>query len=199
MAERHYNRDEMQAILARAIERQAKSAGHDDLSHAQLLETAREVGLSAAEIDAAVAEVDRTKSRDAIVAELQIERRHHLRSHLITYVAVNLGLWGIDAATAGMGVSPQAGWHWIVASGWAIGLLLHGWRALAASPERLALDAERWQRRRQRKLQKQQMQRAIEGAVTDAVRTGADVLSRLLDPDRRRDRAVRRNERDRRP
>lgn len=199
MAERHYSREDMQAILARAIERQAKASGQDDFSHAQLMEAAREVGLSPAEMESAVAEVDRTRMRDAVVGQLQTQRKRRLRGHLVTYMAVNLGLWGVDWATAGMGVNHQPGWHWIVAASWGIGLLLHGWRTLTADPASLAHDAERWQRRQQRKLQKQHMQRAIEGAVTDAVTTGADALSRLLDPDRQRDRESRRRERDRRP
>lgn len=199
MAERHYSREEMQAILARAIERQAAGTSHDDLSHAQLLETAREVGLSPAEIEAAVAAVDRLQARDRVIGQLQLHRRQQLRGHAVVYLAVNLGLWGIDFATASMGVNHRPGWHWIVAAGWGIALQLHAWRTFRANPETLKRDAERWQQRQQRKLQKQQMQHAIEGAVTDVVTTGADALSRLLDPQRQRERDQRRRDRDRRP
>lgn len=194
MADRHYTRDEIQAILARAIERQAHGAGDADLSHAQLLETAREVGLSQAEIEAAVADMDRSRARGLVVAELQERRKTRLKHHIAVFVAVNLGLWGIDAATAGMGVNAQAGWHWIVLAAWGIGLAIQGWWTFNADPASLSRAAERYQRRRARKLQQQQMQQAIEGAVTDVVTTGADALTRLLDPERQK-----RRDRDRRP
>ncbi len=196
MAERQYSREELQAILARALERQAKGPGSDGLSHAQLLETAHEVGLSPAEIAAAVAEVDRTRARDALTAELQQQRRERLRNHVATYLAVNLGLWGIDWATTAMGTNAQGGWHWIVAAAWGMGLLLHALRSVLADPATLARDAERWEARRQRKLQKQQMKRAIEGAVTDAVTTSTAALTRLLDPNRAPRRDGRRRDRD---
>ena len=185
--------------MARALEKQAKRAGQDDLSHAQLLETAQEVGLSPAEIEAAVGEVDRQRSHNQIMAQLQRQQRQGLRGHFAAYITVNLGLWGVDLATAGMGVNQQAGWHWIVAAAWGIGLAMHAWRTFNADPQSLSRAAARWQEKRARKLQQQQMQRAIEGAVTDAVTTGADALSRLLDPERQRERDVRRRERDRRP
>ncbi len=195
MPERHYSREELQAILARAIERQAKSAGSDGLSHAQLLETAHEVGLLPAEVAAAVAEVDRGRARDALTAELLQQRRHRLRSHVATYLAVNAGLWGIDWATAAMGVNAQGGWHWVVAAAWGVALLLQVLRGVLADPATLARDAERWEARRQRKLQKQQMKRAIEGAVTDVVTTSTAALTRLLDPNRAPRRSGRRRDR----
>lgn len=187
MPDRHYDREELQVILARALERQARAAGRDDLSHEQLLETAREVGLSPAEIDAAIADVDSARSQRAVVTALQAQQRQRLRSHAAAYLAVNLGLWGIDWATAAMGVNPQSGWHWIVAAAWGIGLLLHAWRTLTAGPAELAQKAARWQARQARRRQKQAMQRAIEGAVTGAVTTGADALTRLLEQRKRPD------------
>ncbi len=196
MAERHYSREEMQAILARAIEQQAHGATQDDLSHAQLVETAREVGLSPAEIATAVAEVDARRARDVVVARLQVRQRQRLRNHAVAYVAVNLGLWAIDFLTATWGSNQQPGWHWLVAMSWGIGLALHVWRTFAADPASLARDAERWQARRQRKIQKQKMQQAIEVAVSDVVEASVNAYSRLVDPQRRRNRDRRGRDRD---
>ena len=199
MAERQYSREELQAILARAIERQANGAAHDHLSHAQLLETAKEVGLTQAEIEAAISALDRRRAQDIVVAQMQSQRRKAFQGHLASYVAVNLGLWGIDWATSAMTANQQPGWHWIVAAAWGIGLALHGWRALFADQTTLRQAAERWQRKQQRKLQKQQMKRAIEGAVTQAVTTSVDAYTRMLDPQRQREREKRRRDRDQWP
>lgn len=194
MAERHYSREEIQAILARALERQAHGTTQDDLSHAQLVETAKEVGLSPAEIATAIAEVDARRRRDVVVARLQVRQRQRLRNHAVAYLAVNLGLWAIDFLTATWGSNQQPGWHWLVAACWGIGLALHGWRVLAADSTRLQQQAARWQQRQARKQQQQEMQRAIEGAVTDVVTTGASALSRLFEAQRQR-----KHDRDRRP
>lgn len=186
MADRQYSRDEMQAILARAIHKQAAAgSGSDDLSHAQLLETAKEVGLSPAEIASAIAEFDAHRGRAAGIAALRVRQRHQLRNHVAAFVAVNLGLWAIDAVTAGGASNGEPGWHWIVAASWGVGLLLHAWRVWSADEASLAAAAARWERRRQRKQREAAMARAIEGAVTDAVTEGANALSRLLNPDGR--------------
>ena len=182
MGERQYSREEMQAILARALERQGRTDG-DGYRHAQLMETAQELGLSPAEVEAAIADVGRVAERDRAVAALVRDRQRGFRGHLVAYVAVNLGLWGVDLATAAMGVNTQTGWHWIVAAAWGIGVMAHAWRVFGRDPEALAQDAQRRLERRARKARQREMQRKIETAVTEAVTTSADALSRLLKPD----------------
>lgn len=188
MAPRQYSREEMQAILAKALERQSSAQG-DTFEHTQLLETATELGLSQAEVDAAIADVASARQRDAAVAGVLARRRRGVIGHGVAYLAVNLGLWGIDLATESMGVNPQGGWHWIVAASWGIGLVMHAWRALSQNPEELARAAEKQRIALQRRARQKEMEHAIETAVTDVVTTSADALSRILKPhdrDRRR-------------
>jgi len=54
MTEHRYTRDEIDSILGRAIEREH---GSGDLSHADLVAAAREVGISADALESAATEV----------------------------------------------------------------------------------------------------------------------------------------------
>ncbi len=173
-----YNRSEIQAILGRALDNQAN--GGDGYTHAQLLETARELGLTPAEVQAAIAAEQEAAERQALTATVLASRRRGLRSHAVAYGAVNAMLWVVDALTVGMGSNPQPGWHWLVAALWAVGLTVHAFKVLFADPQEIAAQVEALRQQRLRRLRSEEMQRAIEGAVTEVVSTGAEALSRVL-------------------
>lgn len=173
-----YNRAEVQAILGRALDKQADKS--DGYSHAQLLETARELGLSPAEVQAAIAAEEQAAERETLTLAVLAQRRQGLRGHTTAYLAVNAILWAVDAVTASMGANQQPGWHWLVAALWAVGLAVHAFKVLATGPEDLAAEVEALRQARIRQQRTEQMQRAIEGAVTDVVSSGAEALSRVL-------------------
>lgn len=173
-----YNRAEVQAILGRALDKQAVAG--DGYSHAQLLETARELGLTPAEVQAAIAAEEEEAERRALTATVLANRRRGLRGHAMAYVAVNAILWIVDVVTAGMGSNEQPGWHWLAAALWGVGLAIHAFKVLVAHPDDVAAEVEALRQERIKRLRNEQMQRAIEGAVTEVVSTGAQALSRVF-------------------
>lgn len=173
-----YNRAEVQAILGRALDKQADRG--DGYTHAQLLETARELGLTPAEVQAAIAAEEDAAERRALTATVLANRRRGLRGHGMAYVAVNAILWVVDAVTAGMAENQQPGWHWLVLALWGVGLAIHGIKVLVAHPDDVAAEVEALRQERIKRARNEQMQRAIEGAVTEVVSTGAQALSRVF-------------------
>lgn len=144
------------------------------------METARELGLTPAEVQAAIAAEQEAAERRALTATVLAMRRRGLRGHGIAYGAVNAALWVVDVVTAGMASNQQPGWHWLVAALWGVGLAIHAFKVLVAHPDDIAAEVEALRQERIKRLRNEQMQRAIEGAVTELVSTGAEALSRVF-------------------
>ena len=94
---RSYSRDEAQAILARAVERQ-HGAG-DQLTHEELLGIARELGVSGEAFEAAAAGIG-----DHVVIEREVNlrvmrARRGFLFHLVPFLLVNLLLVTINVMT----------------------------------------------------------------------------------------------------
>ena len=107
----------MNAILSRALE---QTTG-DQVTHAELLDLARELGLSADAIQSAAAEVDAQKSDVPI---LRRWRRKALRGFLIHGVAYvfSIATLALLLATSGEPLSPAV----VIMLLWGIGLASHG-------------------------------------------------------------------------
>lgn len=148
MSERRYSREEVDAILGRAVERERSA---DELSHDQLVAVAQEVGLSAASIERAITEIA-TERRDR--DELAQLRRNDWRGflhHLIPYLCVCSLLVMINVLTTSFP------WALFPILGWGIGILSH--LLAVAMPNREHLE-RRLQRRREREQERDRRLRA---------------------------------------
>src|SRR5262245_47088601 len=96
-SDRRYTQEEVDAILKRALEREgAKKIGGDALSHQDLLETAREVGIEPSQVEAAIAEVRLDDEKLALRQEWLERRRANFRGMLVTWVSIGAMLTFIN-------------------------------------------------------------------------------------------------------
>jgi hypothetical protein len=116
MPDRVYSKEEFDAILARAIELQ----GHGEAtSHAELVATAREIGVAPEALEKAAAEVLGRRRDDQALRALRARQWRGFLAHLVPYVCVGMLLGFINIATGGFP------WAVIPMLGWGIGLASH--------------------------------------------------------------------------
>lgn len=143
---RSYSDEELQAILRRALERQAETS--DNFGHDELVAAAREVGLDESAVERAIDEISFERDRGRIRDELRRRRREKWVRHLITYLAVVGGLLGLHA------LALVESWVYWVAFGWGIGLVLDTYGKLRApTDEEVERQAERLNRKERRRAQ----------------------------------------------
>ena len=166
MPERRYSRDEVDAILGRAIERER---GGDELSHEQLLAIAQEVGVSADSIERAATEISvEVRQRDDL-ARLRKNAWRGFVAHLIPYVCVNGLLIVLNLLTT------RFPWALFPILGWGIGILSHLLAVAMPNPDRLARQLERERERERRR----QLKTRVDARARDfevAVGEGAAAL-----------------------
>ena len=136
--ERSYTREEVNAILARAVERQ-----HRDLTtHKELVEAAREIGLGPEAIDAAAREVEASRGDEEERRRVREKLRRRLFNHAFSYVLVMAFLLAVNLLTS-------TAYMWVVwpALGWGLGLMFHLRAALFPDDRRLARAARRERKR----------------------------------------------------
>lgn len=192
-----YSDAEVEEILRRAIERQQKDV--TGVSHDDLVAAAGEIGIAAADVEAAVAEVRAGKTGEAparadvaespavvdddaaLDAQDRKSRRARFTRHLATYVVVNAFLAGMNVLTGGQW------WVLWVILGWGIGVALQGLGLLLPEdPRRRERRLRRLQARRDKEarrfrerdmqLQKKQTRRAREKDFERAVQEGVGLL-----------------------
>ena len=162
---RSYSREEVQAILASAVERQHGQG--DQLTHDELLAIGKELGVSNEAIELAAAGIG-----DDIEVQRQVRSRvHGLRRgflyHLVPFILVNVFLAAINFVTGG----PP--WFLFPLLGWFIGLGSHAIVALAPNRDKI----ERQVRRRiEREREKQRRRNERGGALTDGARRVAEAV-----------------------
>jgi hypothetical protein len=110
---RKYSQEEVSAILRRALERQGSSSA---ITHDELIETAKELGIDPSALEAAVNEQTTVGEYETARAEYLLRRRQKFFEHLRAYLIVNLVLFFIDLVTSG-GV-----WFFWPLFGWGIGI-----------------------------------------------------------------------------
>jgi hypothetical protein len=132
---RSYTQDEVEAILRRALERRPADA----LSHQDLLDSARAVGIDAETLEAAAAELREERALQREKEARQVQRRRRFGRSLLVYVLVNALLFGIDMLTTG------GTWFYWVLFGWGLGMV--------AQLMALLMPREETQEQRQRRLE----------------------------------------------
>lgn len=112
-ASKNYSREEVNAIIRRALEMK----NQDGVSHNDLLETARELGLDDATMELAIdQQLAELKVQDKKNAQIE-KRKQKFHQHLWSFIIVNVMLLFINIFSGG-------GWwfQWAFL-GWGIGLL----------------------------------------------------------------------------
>jgi hypothetical protein len=95
---RQYSTDEVGAIVRIALERHGTEGR---ISHDELLETAREIGVSADDMEEAVAEEARIREARAAIEARRMRARRWFSANLIAYIVVNAALFAIDRTMTG--------------------------------------------------------------------------------------------------
>ncbi|MDB5034162.1 MAG: hypothetical protein JWQ98_1403 [Chlorobi bacterium] len=111
---RKYSPDEVNAILRRALDRQG--SGSATITHEDLLETARELGLEPAQVEAAMAEQEELGATENAKEAWKAQRKRKFFEHLRTYIIINSILILLDLFTGGHT------WFIWPLFGWGIGL-----------------------------------------------------------------------------
>ena len=184
---RRWSEEEVEEILRRALERQQKAAtAREGTSHEDLVAAAREVGIDAADVEAAASDLAREKAPRPQQAAPLVRRsplRRFLRS-AAGYAVVNAFLFALNQATG-----HAAWWHW-VAIGWGIGLGFQALRLFFPTEDdarkeahRAARDAERQERRARRHAQRaaaKEVEREFEEAVEAGVAALMGAVTRRI-------------------
>lgn len=185
---RTYSSEEVQAILARALE-DASGRG-DDLSHDDLLAIGRELGVSAQAIEAAADNVGDQVAVDKLVQNRVRASRRGLVNHLMAFVLVNALLAVINVTLGG----PM--WFLWSVFGWGIGLAFHMRAVLLPDRERMAEQARRKLERDAKRARREQIRedvrrgvgqggKVIEAAVQDVVAETLGVVADAIAGSRR--------------
>lgn len=119
---RQYTTEEAASIITRVLDRQNGESGR--ISHDELLETARDIGVTTLELEAAV--VEETKLRaEKIVRDEQRQRALRLLiRHLVTYVVVGAFCFVLDMQVT------HGTWYFRVILVWGVLVVLHAVRVL---------------------------------------------------------------------
>jgi hypothetical protein len=131
--ERRYNEQEVRAILERAL-RQDKADGS---SHSDLLDAAREVGISTSAVEQAALEVEQGRELELARQRVISRRRSGFTSHLVAFIAVNVFLLAINLIT-----SPGHLWSVFPLLGWGLGMVFSARAGLSKEVSERALLRE---------------------------------------------------------
>ncbi len=114
---REYTNEEAASIITRVLDRQNGEGGR--ISHDELLETARDIGVTTLELEAAVVEETRLRAEKIVRDE---ERQRALRwvlRHLAAYV-----VGGAFCFVLGVRVTGGVWYLWVLL-GWGLGVAVH--------------------------------------------------------------------------
>ncbi len=112
---RQYDNDEVNRIIRRAL----KLENEDTISHQDLIETARDIGLDPQIVEAAIEQEQQATKKEKIRKVWLKRRKVGFYSHLWSYLIVNGALLLINNFT------PGPWWFQWSVFGWGIGLAFH--------------------------------------------------------------------------
>lgn len=162
MADRRFTHDQAREILRRA-ERKETAESDDALSERELFETAKELGIEAADLERAIGEIDREGELAAALREVKADRRGGLRTHLFAFFIVNASLAFIDWRTGGP--------SWVIWPFffWALWLFVHVVSFVAPDNDKLLQKAQRRVRSRRWKERGKKLARAVDKGVGELI------------------------------
>ncbi|MCU0426530.1 MAG: 2TM domain-containing protein [Candidatus Kapabacteria bacterium] len=113
-----YTQEEMERILQRALSQRAQSG---NVSHDQLVEVGRELGLSEQDLMRAIDEEDRVGAFEDAKQEVIRKMRSEWRNHFGSYLGVNAVLLTVNAIQ----MHGRLTWALATTLGWGIGMTIH--------------------------------------------------------------------------
>lgn len=136
-----YRQEDVQQILQIAIARQVDNG---ELTRAELVEIASELGISALDLDRA--------EQEWLLLQGEQQERHafnryqqcKFRQHFVRYAIVNTFLILLDLVTGG-----GLGWSLYVVLGWGLGVALNAWKAYQTDGVDYEEAFSKWRRKRQ--------------------------------------------------
>lgn len=170
-----YSRDEVQAILGRALEQQQRTK-NDALTHDELSAVAREMGVSDEALASATVAIREERAVQAEVDRLVARRRRGFSGHLLAWFLV----CALFAVANVMTATPP--WSLLVALGWGVGLAFHARAAFFPDRERLAARARLHIERDRRKAEFRRHAREVEKAVSEGVVDVLHAVAKVIDP-----------------
>jgi hypothetical protein len=120
-----YTNDEVASILTRALDRQNEGAR---ISHDELLETAREIGVTTLEIEASIVEETKHRAARIVWEEEQSRRVRAFLQHLGAYVVLGAFAFVLDTKLSG-----GVWWYWLLPA-WGLGVAAHAARTFVLRP-----------------------------------------------------------------
>jgi hypothetical protein len=135
-----YNPDDVQQILQIAIAQQSSSG---ELTRAQLLEIASDLGISASELASAEQEWLTVQGEVQERSAFRHYQQSKVKQHLTKYLIANIFLVLMDLLSGG-----GLGWSLYVLLGWGLLLALDTWKTLNAGSESYETAFQNWRRRR---------------------------------------------------
>jgi len=121
---RQYSSDDVNRIIRRAL----KIEQSESISHEELIETARELGIDPVKIETAIkmetSSMEREQARNAYL----VRKRSKFKANLWSYIIVNSALFLINCMT------PGSWWFQWVLLGWGIGLVFELRKAYFPTP-----------------------------------------------------------------
>lgn len=138
---RRYTREEVDAILGRALRAQHDEGG---MTHEELVAAAKEIGVTADQIDAAARDVGDGHEIEKRVATHMRRRWRGFATHLTSYLLVMAFLGFVNFMTTG--------YPWVVwpAAGWGLGLAFHVMGLLSGDPEKIEQKIRKREQKRVR-------------------------------------------------
>lgn len=156
-SEQNYSQDDIEKILARAL---AFRGNRDSITHSQLVEVARELGLSDSDLERAI-EIERTeRPLQEAMQEIMQENKREVYTHFAIFGLVNPPLFYFTAQLTG---------EWWVAAialaGWTAGFVGHAWSNLFPAKSTLIKAAEKLLRKREGKTLGRQITNLVSGEI----------------------------------
>ncbi len=139
--ERRYSQAEVKTILDRALQREDA----DGLTHGELLEVAREVGISPEALESAAADLREVQEQQRAREQILQRRRRHFFVHLRIFFAVQVFLIAINLLT-----SPHALWFVFPLLSWSLALFFAAQFGLSKHVSDRQLQREQKRTRRYR-------------------------------------------------
>ena len=142
---RQYTTEDVTRIIRRAL----KMAPDESVSHQELLETAREMGIAPDRIEAAVALEAEAMKREKAEAAYLARKRSAFKARLYSFITVNIVVFIINVIT------PGPWWFQWVLLGTGIGLVIAFRKAYFPDPQRVKWAMQRSERLKARRDRRQ--------------------------------------------
>ncbi|MBA3531152.1 MAG: 2TM domain-containing protein [Ardenticatenales bacterium] len=139
-----YSEEEARQILDRAMGLQVQGR---EFSREHLEQMARDLGISTDQLQNAeqnwLAERETSTDRQAFIAQ----RRREFRTHLVTYVIVNVFLFVLNIVTFTISRAPVP-WFLFPLLGWGVAIALQAWNVYQTEGDDFDRDFMRWQQKK---------------------------------------------------